>query len=348
MQTTKTNLTSKTVVVVPSYNGGDETLHCVDLLLKYSGEAKIVVVDNASSDDSVANIVKNYPEVVVISETKNTGYAGAAQRGYEVALKYGADFLSVVNQDVEVTENWLQELLTNFDDEQVGCVQPLVLDSNNGKINAAGCSIHYLGFGFAIGNGSAQNELENISVPVSYSSGACVVVKMSAIKDIGFCMPDFFMYHEDLDLGWRMLLQGKKNLVDKKVKVNHRYEFGRSAKIKYEFGERNRLRVLLMNYQLKTLLLLFPAWLAMEIGVVSLSVWSGWLPEKIRGYKYIIVKLPEILEERKRRQLIRTTPDKELVNVFSSEIKYQEGAEYMLEIANPIFAWYWRIIRKLL
>lgn len=348
MQNETTTWSGKTVVVVPSYNGGDETLRCVELLREHSGGATIVVVDNASNDGTVERVNKAYHDVVVLSEPTNTGYAGAAARGHWAAREYGADFLCIVNQDVEVTEGWLDKVLAVFDDEQVATAQPLVMDSNNGKVNAAGCAIHYLGFGYAIGNGEDVDKAMMNDVPMAYASGACLVVRMSALGDDYVCMADFFMYHEDLDLGWRMQMRGYKNVLVRESVVNHRYEFGRSSKIKYEYGERNRLRVLLMNYEWWTLLLLAPALIVMEVGIVMLSIWVGWFQQKVRGYWWVIVELPSILQEREHRQKLRRVRDRHLTEMFASTVQYQEGAGPLLQLANPIFGWYWKIVKRLI
>lgn len=350
---TKITLTNnKTVVGIPAYNGGEELVNCINLIKRYTPEVKIIVVDSASTDDTVERLTRDFPEVVLLAQEKNVGYAGGAQLAFEAAKLYGAEVFAVVTQDIEVTENWLAPLLKKLEDDSVGTVQPVLVNPENDTLNSSGNAIHYLGFGYAIGNGEKMQSEEASKLitekdNLAYVSGGCFAVRVDEITDQIF-LPDFFMYHEDLDLGWRMLLQNKKNVLVSEAKVYHRYEFSRSAKIKYQYGEQNRLRVLLMNYQFKTLLLIFPAWLVMEIGIIMVSIWAGWFQEKVKGYVFVIMQLDKILAERRVRQRSRKNKDADLINKFSDSINYQEGAGPLLGLANPFFSFYWHIVKWLI
>jgi GT2 family glycosyltransferase len=350
---TKINLTKeKTVIGIPAYNGGEELIKCIALIKQFTPGVKIIVVDSASEDDTVDRLTKDFSDVVVLAQDKNVGYAGGLQIAFEAAKLYGAEVFAVVTQDIEVTEKWLEPLLEKLENEEVGTAQPLLINGTEKTLNSSGNAIHYLGFGYAIGNGNKidSDDAKKLMVEkdnLAYVSGGCFAIRVDEIDGQIF-IPDFFMYHEDLDLGWRMLMQGKKNVLVPTAKVNHRYEFSRSTKIKYQFGEQNRLRVLLMNYQFKTLVLIFPAWLAMEIGVVLVSVWAGWFQEKVKGYWFVLTELDKILAERKKRQNNRSVSDADIIGKFSDSINYQEGAGPLLSVANPVFSFYWHVIKWLI
>ncbi|MFA7287101.1 MAG: glycosyltransferase family 2 protein [Patescibacteria group bacterium] len=345
------------VAVIPSYNGAEDLRLALSALVQcqYDG-LEILVVDNASTDGSVAMMRADFPTAVVHEMKKNTGYAGACVAGYELAVARGADFVAFVNQDCEVTPHWLTPIVNLFQtDETVVAAQPLILYSQDReKINSAGNAIHFLGFGFSNGEGrmladSRSRRYLFKPTEVPYASGAALVVR---VRDIMLCgglfEADFFMYHEDLDLGWRIRLAGKRSMLVPSSRVFHRYEFSRSTAIKYEYGERNRLLVLIMNYRFLTLLLLLPALLLAEVGIVTLSLLKGWFPLKLRGYRYILKQWPSIRTRRHKRQYERRASERSVTKPFTGRITNYNLGGPVLRVANPVFNLYWRVVRRLL
>ncbi len=115
--------------------------------------------------------------------------------------------------------------------------------------------------------------------------------------------------------------------------------------------ERNRLICLLENYKIPTLILIFPAWLVMEIGLFLFSLKSGFWREKLKVYGYFF-KLSvwrKIIRIRRARRAIRALGDRQIVNLFTGKIEFQEIDNFILKkIANPIFNLYWQIIKNLI
>ncbi len=210
-----------------------------------------------------------------------------------------------------------------------------------------------MGFGYAVGDGlplDSEFLKKKISATseVVYASGAALMIRASAIAQVGLFQDLFFMYHEDLDLGWRIRLAGMKSVLVPTSLVYHRYEFHRSTMIKYEYGERNRLLVLLENYRLGTLIVIFPAWLVMEIAVVAFSLKNGWFKQKLKGLWYTIDRMPDILATRKKHQALRVKRDRDIVWNFSGEILYQDDPTSLLFLANPFFRVYWNVMRHII
>ena len=341
-------------IVIPAYNGGQDLERCLKSLVAcgYS-RLSIVVVDNASSDQSVQLVRECFPRVHVVELGNNTGFAGACNRGVAELTRQGVPYVALVNQDVEVSQGWLEPLVSELESRaDVAAVQPLILLADNTTIvNTLGNHIHYLGFGYAGGNGLSiadtrvQRVLRSPS-EVTYASGAAVVLRMAHVQELGLFQDAFFMYHEDLDFGWRARLAGYRSLLVPSSLVYHRYDFHRSTLVKYEYGERNRLLVLLENYHVLTLLLIFPAWLVMEVGVVTVSVIRGWLPAKLRGYHYIIKELPTILRVRREHQRLRRCPEHWVVREFAGGIHFQKRKPFLLRALNPFLEAYWAIVRR--
>ena len=221
-----------------------------------------------------------------------------------------------------------------------------------GIINSLGNVTHFLGFGYAKGYGeeykSPQPPLLK-GVEICYPSGAAVLFKREVLEKVGLFDEEFWMYNEDQDIGWRIWLSGLKCVLAPEAVVYHKYEFSRSIK-KYYWMDRNRILSILKNYHLATLVLIFPAFLVMEIGLIFFAVSGGWFKEKINVYKYFLSlkNWRYIIKTRRQTQKLRLVKDKDIIKLFSGKIWYQEIGDARLKIANIVFGTYWRIARVLI
>jgi GT2 family glycosyltransferase len=231
---------------------------------------------------------------------------------------------------------------------KVGAVQArLMLYNDKNKINSLGNVTHFLGFGYAGGYGEEYREEK--AKEICYPSGAAVLFKREALEKVGLFDEKMWMYNEDQDLGWRLWLAGFSCVLAANAVVYHKYEFSRSIK-KYYFMDRNRIIAMLKNYHWLTLVLIFPAFLVMEIGLIFFAFKGGWLKEKMDVYKYFL-KFKHwryIGQARKQAQGLRQAKDKDIIKLFSGRIWYQEIGDAKLKIANVIFEAYWRIIKVLI
>jgi len=344
----------KAAIIIVNYNGLEYLSDCLTSLLNldYSKEDyKIFLVDNASTDDSLGYVKNNFPEIEIIEIQKNLGFAGGNNIGLEKVLAENFDYVCLINQDTISDSGFLKELVKTAEtDEKIAAVQPrIMLYPEKEKVNSLGNSIHFLGFGFC--SGGYQKFAGNLEPKeIAYASGAAVLIKTSVLKQIGLFDPDFFMYHEDLDLGWRMRLAGYKILVVPSAVIYHKYQFSKSIK-KYYFMERNRLICLLENYKIGTLILIFPAWLVMEIGLFLFAFKSGFWLEKLKvcGYFFKLATWRKIGRERRVKRAIRVRRDKDIIKLFTGKIEFQEIDNYLLnKVANPLFNLYWLVIRRLI
>lgn len=181
----------------------------------YSKEATIYVADNASNDASVDFIRTNYPDVKIVINTENGGYA----KGYNDALQHiEADVYCLLNSDVEVTENWLQPIIKLFNEAtSIAAVQPKILDYKEKNrfeyAGAAGGFIDLLGYPYC--RGRMFNELEednaqyNDTIPIFWASGACLFIRSKTFHELGGFDEDFFAHQEEIDLCWRIFNCGE-------------------------------------------------------------------------------------------------------------------------------------------
>jgi GT2 family glycosyltransferase len=338
---------------------------CINSLRKqdYAGGIRIFIVDNETSEKSYNYLKQNAPEAEIIRNEKNDGFAKGNNDAIKIALAGGFDYIVLFNLDTVIEKNCVSEMVKAAElttqsqpcqgsRNEVGAVQArLMLWPEKEKVNSIGNAIHFLGFGYCEGNG--EKYYNNPSRPpcqggseICYPSGAAVLFRAAALKKIGLFDEEFWMYNEDEDIGWRFWLAGYKCVLAPNAVACHKYEFSRSVK-KFYWLERNRLLCIFKNYKLRTLILILPALLIMEIGLFIFSLKSGWFREKIRVYKYFFspASWRYILKTRKEAQALRKAKDRDIIKMFSGKIMYQEINSGPLAFANIIFNIYWKIIR---
>lgn len=171
---------------------------------------EIIIADNASTDHSVDWLNKHYPNIGIIRLDKNYGYAG----GYNKALaQVNADYYVLLNNDVEVTENWIEPIVNLFEsNKSIGAVQPKILQYNQRDTfeyaGAAGGIIDTLGYVACRGRlfevVEKDNKQYNDSKEMFWASGACLFVRSKAFFEAGGLDEHFFAHMEEIDLCWRM------------------------------------------------------------------------------------------------------------------------------------------------
>jgi GT2 family glycosyltransferase len=199
-----------TAVVILNWNGRDLLQQFLPSVISFSEEASIYVADNASTDDSVAFVKENFPQVKIIQNKENGGFA----KGYNDALSgLTEDIFVLLNSDVEVTENWLKPILEIFKNEpKTAVVQPKILDFKKKDhfeyAGAAGGFIDKYGYPFCRGRIFETLEEDygqyNDDIPIFWASGACLVIRKSVYWEAGALDEDFFAHQEEIDLCWRI------------------------------------------------------------------------------------------------------------------------------------------------
>jgi GT2 family glycosyltransferase len=343
----------KVIVIIASYNG---QLYWPELMPVLSREnyqdftLEILVVDNNSTDNSVSYLQTNYPQVKIIANQTNLGFVGANNLGYQYAQEQGANFIYLLNQDTIVQPGWLGPLYDFAKQNKFGSLQSkLLLWPAQEKINTVGNVIHFLGFGFGRKSNKLDRGEEQIR-KIDYASGAGVFMALEVLQKLGGLFDEtMFMYLEDLDLGWSLNLLGYDNYLIPQSIIYHKYEFNRSMKQVYWF-ERNRLWIMLKNYKIPTLLLIFPAWLIMELGQLFYAFLKGYLGQKLRAYSFLFSgrQWKILRQKRAQRQAQRQRSDRQVVYKFSGRILFQPLNSFILRLANLFFGLYWLVIKQII
>ena len=209
----------KTAIVILNWNGKYLLEKFLPSVLEYSNlpNTKIFVADNASTDDSVAFLEKNYPTIQLIRNKQNSGFA----KGYNEALQHiNADIFCLLNSDVEVTENWLQPILSVFENENdTVIIQPKILDYKNKlKFEYAGAAGGFIDkYGYPFCRGRIFNHIEidtaqfNDVKEIFWASGACFFIRSKVFFELNGFDEDYFAHQEEIDLCWRV--QNNKKII---------------------------------------------------------------------------------------------------------------------------------------
>lgn len=342
----------KVSVIVLAYNGKNDLPRCLGSVLKqdYPKERiDIIAVDNASKDGSADLIEREFPEVCLIRNDENLGFAGGNNIGIRAALERGAWAIILLNQDTFVASDWLSEFVKAAEENPgAGILQSAIFFADDKtKIQTFGNQLHFLGFGFSGRFGERWNPEDSKPRQIPYASGASMFIRREVIEKIGMLNEGYFLYHEDLEWSARARLAGYDILLAPKARTFHHYEFSRNKK-KWCWMERNRLWYLFSVYKIRTLILIFPALFSMEIGVWIFALSRGWFRWKFRSVGGFIKAVPRIISDRRRIKKLRKIRDKELMKFMCGEIVFEGMGGWWLRIANIPFRIYWGIIRHLI
>lgn len=214
-------------MVILNWNGKALLEQFLPSVVRYSEEAVIYVADNASTDGSVAFVRNNFPQVKIIQNKVNGGYA----KGYNDALpQVREDIFILLNSDVEVTHGWLGPVLKEFENfPSTAALQPKILDFRKKEhfeyAGAAGGFIDRLGYPYCRGRIFTTLEKDegqyDEPAEIFWASGACLAIRKDVFFEEGGFDEDFFAHQEEIDLCWRLYNSGYKVKAIGASKVYH-------------------------------------------------------------------------------------------------------------------------------
>lgn len=203
----------KIAIVILNWNGKKLLKQFLPSVIAHSEAAKVYVADNASTDNSIAFLTSKYPDIEIIKNTTNGGYA----KGYNDALKrIDADVFCLVNSDIEVTKNWLKPIISEFKtNRNTAIVQPKILDFKDKSYfeyaGAAGGFIDKYGYPYCRGRIfdtlEKDNGQYNDTSEIFWASGACFFIRKSVFESLNGFDESFFAHMEEIDLCWRAFNQ---------------------------------------------------------------------------------------------------------------------------------------------
>ncbi len=299
----------KLSIVLLNYNGRNHLETYLPSVTENSGEHSIYIVDNGSVDDSVDFVKSNYPSVKLIEFDENYGFCG----GYNKAIELiEAEFVVLLNTDVEVTKNWIPPILEILEsDTKTKAIQPKILDYNNKErfeyAGASGGFLDKMGYPFCRGRifetlESDQGQYED-QREVFWASGSCLFIHRNTFLGLGGLDEDFFAHMEEIDLCWRIWNSGFKVQVCPKSTVYHLGggTLDKSKPKKTYLNFRNGLSLMLKNEDSAKLLWKFPCRLLLDwVAVFKFSLQSG--PQHgmaiLHAHLSTLIKLPSTIAKR--------------------------------------------------
>jgi len=318
-------------VIVLNYNAGELLLNCIESIKKSAYKnLEIIVVDNISTDKSQKICKEKYPDIKLIQNDENFGYCEGNNIGIREAE---GDYIIILNPDTIVESNWIEELISAYNAFGEGLYQPKILSLDKTEIlQSTGNMLHIFGFGFAKDKGKNDNLVETDIGKIGYASGTCLFTSKKVLDKIGLLDSFLFLYHDDLDLGWRAAQLGINSFYVPNSIIYHAesYALKWSAK-KFYWLERNRKYCLLTHYSKETY-----AKMRLSLFLVDLCVWlfylsKGFLGAKIKAELDIFRNRKTIKIRHKQLEKIKIISDKELIKKFPDEIFVPKN------VSEPIF-----------
>ena len=217
----------KVAVVILNWNGKKFLEKFLPSVVGYSEGAEVIIADNNSSDDSVEFLKANYPDLRIIINKENGGYA----KGYNDALALvEAEYYVLLNSDIEVTPNWILPIIEVMDaDKSIAAAQPKLLayyqKDEFEYAGAAGGFIDKYGYPFCQGRvfGHLEKDLGQYEEvrEIFWASGAAMFIRAEKYWEVGALDEDFFAHMEEIDLCWRMKNAGYKIMYVPTAKIYH-------------------------------------------------------------------------------------------------------------------------------
>lgn len=308
-------------IIIPHVQGKEIIHACLQSLQATDYPNKeVIIVDNASTDGSLVNIIEDYPDVRIIRNEKNLGYAGGCNSGLE---KSSGQYVLFLNDDTTFEPDWLSYLTDACEyDPEIAAAQPKILAHAHPDrfdyAGAAGGLLDIFGYPFARGRIFFSTEKDEGQYDdggdIFWASGTAMFVRRTVLEEVGAFDPDFFAHMEEIDLCWRIHLRGYRIVAVPGAVVYHRAgsTLRPDSPMKLFLNHRNSLWMILKNYELPTLLWVFPSRLLLEIGT---ALYALFRLDFVR-LRAVFLAVPNVLfriftTARKRSQVraLRQLPD---------------------------------------
>ncbi|MEJ2543643.1 MAG: glycosyltransferase family 2 protein [Calditrichaceae bacterium] len=327
----------KITIVIPHFNGIDILRDCLQSLYKSTfTDFNTLVIDNGSSDGSQDFVKKEFPQINLVENEKNLGYAGGCNQGIQMA---DTPYVLLLNNDTVMPKNFLSEMLNTIEnDNKIAMVQPKILSIQNKDhfdySGAAGGELDVFGYPFARGRIFDEVEQDKgqynaINANCFWTSGCALLLRKSVIDEIGVLDEDFFAHQEEIDLNWRAQLAGYRNVVTMKTYIYHYsgYTLRSDNQRKMFLNHRNNLIMMIKNYSIPYLILLFPIRILLELTtiIVDLVFWEGKRAKAVfKSLVNVCCHIFMIYRKRKTTQKLRKVSDKTIIkNMYRGSIVYE-------------------------
>lgn len=214
---------ARTWLVVLNYQGGEHVAACLESVARQAeppGGARLLVVDNASTDGSRERIERDFPGVELVAAERNLGYAGGNDLGIRRAMEAGAEYVALLNMDATVDPHWLVRLVEEADRHPdaalLGC---RVYSADGREVEFDGASFDPVTTSGGYADREPGREDDSGVREAAYACGAGLLMRAAALAEVGLFDETFFAYHEDVELSLRCRLAGWRvlNVADARI-----------------------------------------------------------------------------------------------------------------------------------
>jgi len=296
-------------IIIINYNGGP---FLPELLQSLAGQTlqqfRTLLIDNGSTDGSASFIKSNYPEIYLLAQNRNLGFAEAGNLGIRNSC---SDLIVLLNTDLKLEPGWLEQLVAAAAcDDRIGAVaSKLRFYDRPNVLNGVGGAMNRLGYTWDIGMNEEDRGQFDQPAEVLFASAGAALFRRAAFLEAGGFDERFFMYHEDVYLCWRLWLLGFRVVTAPTAVAYH--HFGAATKAskgmrwRELLGERNNMRSLIKNYELANVL-------RTVTRMMLLPQPAARKASQLRNLLWNLAFLPSTLQKRRNIQRRRVRSDSDL------------------------------------
>jgi GT2 family glycosyltransferase len=316
----------RVTVVIPNWNGERFLEICLGSLRTQTfRDFETVLVDNGSSDGSVAFVEENFPEVRVVRLPENLGFSAAVNAGIKASK---ADLVALLNNDTEVDPGWLEALVRAADDHpEAGFFASKLVDFNDRRLlDGAGDAVRRSGLPYRLGHGEIDRGQFEREAFVFSACAAAALYRREMLNDIGLFDEDFFSNCEDWDVGFRAQLAGYRCVYVPGSVVYHvgsASTGGQKSALNTRLGAQNGINVLVKNLPATLIGKTLPFIIAGQISRLTVTALS---PGLLRAYLSGLVGagrlLPTMLKKRREIQKRRKVSDDYIMRLLRESSRH--------------------------
>jgi GT2 family glycosyltransferase len=312
-----------TAVIIVAYRSGARLTRCVEALAERDAVDQVIVVDNAESGDEIE--AAEAAGAVVVRPGQNLGFAGGCNLGAQHAK---GDLFLFLNPDTVIGPSAVSSLARTLKDKDIGVAMPRLRLLDRPELLPA----------------ASIGDLREIT----YANGSALAIRADLFREVGGFTDELFIYHEDLELCWKVRMRGLRIVMTPEADVFHDYDYGRNPTKNY-FMERNRLLFVTSAFSLRLIGLLAPVLVVAELGLTAVSWRQGWLRDKVAGWQWCVRNASWIRRHRREVQARRLVPDRALAVYLTPVIDpAMIDVPAPVRAANPLLRAYWALARRLL
>lgn len=346
--------------VLTNYNGGQRILAAIKALYRQPTPlAAIIVVDNASSDGSPAQIAAQFPDVCLLTLPDNLGPTVARNHGLRAAH---TPLVLLLDDDVYVADDCLAQLYAVQRQQQATVVLPRIqFASEPPLIQCDGAAHHFVGT-MILRHGQQRPEtVAAATTPVRGFISSCLLVDRAAMLAAGGFNEAFFIYFDDLELSNRLFLLGQRFVCVETAVAYHdpasrpgiAFRQANHYPVRRAYMTmRHRLAILFLQYRWRSLLVLAPALLLYEAATLGLALGRGWGWAWLRAWLWLFKMLPTRWPQRQQLQRGRVVGDQAwLVGgtlPLNPQTLQSKPSRWLVVALSAALNGYWRLVRPLL